>query len=65
MAIDPALQQLRKRKIEELAELAMTGLVMSGKHTNANWTAANAYDLAEEMMEQREKRFGPLGHNDL
>ena len=65
MSTDPLLQQLRKRKIEQLAELDMTGLLIAGNHGGAKWTAANAYDLAEEMMEQREKRFGPLGHSDL
>ena len=65
MTTDPALQQLRKRKIEQLAELTMTGLMISGKHSTAKYTAENAYELAEEMLKQREKRFGPLCHADM
>lgn len=59
------INQLRKRKVEELAQLAMTGTVMSGKHTTAKYTAELAYELAEAMMDEREKRFGPLSHADL
>lgn len=65
MAIDPAINNLRKRKVEDLAQLAMTAIVMSGKHSTANYTAANAYELAEAMMDEREKRYGPLTHADL
>ncbi|RMH95924.1 hypothetical protein [Stutzerimonas nitrititolerans] len=59
------IKRLRKRKVEELAQLAMTGLVMSGKHSISQYTAANAYDLAEAMMDEHEKRFGPLSQADL
>lgn len=59
------IKHLRKRKVEELAQLAMTGLVMAGSHTTAKYTASNAYELAEAMMDEHEKRFGPLSHADL
>lgn len=59
------IKRLRKRKVEELAQLAMTGLVMSGKHTTAKYTATNAYELAEAMMDEHENRFGPLSQADL
>lgn len=62
---DQNIAALHKRKIEELAQLAMTGMVMSGKHTTSKYTATNAYDLAEAMMEEREKRLGSLGASDL
>jgi hypothetical protein len=65
MATDPALSNLRKRKLEDLAQLAMTAIVMSGKHSTASYTARNAYELAEEMLHERERRYGPLSHADL
>lgn len=46
------------RLIDELAMAALTGIMARSLNLNGNPPWKEAYDIAESMMEEREKRMG-------